>query len=126
MNLLCIPFLAFEMVIKRMETPEVFILSLVSSKTKNWINSIKFPTNGIWFDCVTPNEKPNYVVKERTEHYDVVSFRNPDEIVHSALKFVMEKVATKYQDVVFWFLVFQMSQSNYCQWYLMEDESNAG
>uniref|UniRef100_A0A1I7UX22 F-box domain-containing protein n=1 Tax=Caenorhabditis tropicalis TaxID=1561998 RepID=A0A1I7UX22_9PELO len=80
MNLLRLPFLPFQMIIKQTEIHEVFILSLVSLRVKNWIKSIRFPSNGIWFDCVSDNETLKLILEETgTEKHDVVfvSFGTP-------------------------------------------------
>uniref|UniRef100_A0A1I7UX23 FBA_2 domain-containing protein n=1 Tax=Caenorhabditis tropicalis TaxID=1561998 RepID=A0A1I7UX23_9PELO len=55
-----------------MEIHEVFILSVVSSKAKNWIKSIRYPSNGIWFDCVSDDETFKFVLEETaTEEHDI-------------------------------------------------------
>uniref|UniRef100_A0A1I7UWX9 F-box domain-containing protein n=1 Tax=Caenorhabditis tropicalis TaxID=1561998 RepID=A0A1I7UWX9_9PELO len=86
MNLLRLPFLPFQMIIKQMEITEVFILSLLSTRTKNWIKSIRFPSNGIWYDCVSDGESINFSLEQiATEYHDVVYLmfgdRDPDEII---------------------------------------------
>uniref|UniRef100_A0A1I7UM90 FBA_2 domain-containing protein n=2 Tax=Caenorhabditis tropicalis TaxID=1561998 RepID=A0A1I7UM90_9PELO len=81
MNLLCLPFLPFQMIIKQMEPHEIFIFSLLSSRAQKTISSIRFPPNGIWFDCVSDDDRVKFILeKAATEYRDVVfeSFSTPD------------------------------------------------
>uniref|UniRef100_A0A1I7UWX6 F-box domain-containing protein n=1 Tax=Caenorhabditis tropicalis TaxID=1561998 RepID=A0A1I7UWX6_9PELO len=94
MNLLRLPFLPFEMIIKQMKIYEVFILSLVSTKTKNKIKSIRFSSNGIWFDCATHHRQLIFVMeKTATEYHDVVfvAFGTPKETVNRMSMKIDEK-----------------------------------
>uniref|UniRef100_A0A1I7TMC9 FBA_2 domain-containing protein n=2 Tax=Caenorhabditis tropicalis TaxID=1561998 RepID=A0A1I7TMC9_9PELO len=67
------------MVIKQMEIHEVFLFSLLSSRAKQSIKPIRFPSNGIWFDCVTHDGTLKFVLEETNKDRDVVfeSFSNP-------------------------------------------------
>uniref|UniRef100_A0A1I7UM89 FBA_2 domain-containing protein n=1 Tax=Caenorhabditis tropicalis TaxID=1561998 RepID=A0A1I7UM89_9PELO len=85
MNFLRLPFLPFEMIIKQMELHEIFIFSLLSSKAQKTISLIRFPPNGIWFDCVSDDDTVKFILeKAATEYHDVVfeSFGPPNETVN--------------------------------------------
>uniref|UniRef100_A0A1I7TMD6 SHSP domain-containing protein n=1 Tax=Caenorhabditis tropicalis TaxID=1561998 RepID=A0A1I7TMD6_9PELO len=91
MKLFRSPFLPFQMVIKQMEIHEVFIFSLLSSRAE----PIRFPSNGIWFDCVTHDGTLKFVLEKTNEDHDVVfeSFDNPgsDVLVESVSMKIHEK-----------------------------------